>query len=97
MLFHFWKTVSISLELTWPPGPSWGSSRRLGLGRDLSGETCPGTALWPKGAGESGVGETWGVSMPFLQGLEVHYVQSACSVSNKNETGFYNQPKGNFM
>lgn len=61
------------------------------LAWSLLGPQAPAGALPVRGRGRHGV------SMPFPLGLEVHYVQSACSVSNKNETGFYNQLKGNFM
>lgn len=94
--FTFWKALLISLELTWPPGPSCGSSRSLGLRPDLWDQTCPGLLSSRERGGVWSRGRN-GVSMPFPLALEVHCILSACSVSNINETGFYNQLGGNFM
>lgn len=91
IMLHLWyyfflESFSVSLEIIWPPGPSRSSPRRLGL-----------VLAFTKRNGEWGGGEAGRVSTPFPVSLELYCIQSSCSVSNINETGFYNHLKGNFM
>lgn len=94
VLFHFFETPS---PFAWPAAWSLPGPQAPALpGGDLSDGTCLRglSAREHGGAGSRGRNE---VSMPFPLALEVHCIQATCSVSNINETGFYNQPKGNFM